>query len=104
MKIKRVEHEATYSLEVLEVRNDSGDVVVVPIVNRWIQISIRLKRAPRRDEGRLFLLTLATSIGALAKAGHIGKWFFLHKDPGLRIRIEIVEAERNMSMTLRHKA
>jgi hypothetical protein len=102
MHIRIVEHEAPYTLEVCEVHEDGGDVTLVPIINRWIQLAIDIKRVPSSLESRSFFRTLAKDMRALTTTNKIYSWFFLHKPPGLRIRIHLASVHPALS-TLIHK-
>jgi hypothetical protein len=69
----------------------SGDNIVgsIPVINGWVQIELQVKRTPNPSEETAFFHKLAALRDIVAERGYLSAWYFLHKPPGLKLRLRI---------------
>jgi hypothetical protein len=94
MELRRLGGEESFSLDLFEVQLRSGaSRTLVPIVDRWLQLSIEVRAIPSAEEGKRFFQRLTALTTRVRARKLIRHWFFVHKPPGLLVRLELLQME-----------
>ncbi len=90
LRIIRAHIERSSEIQVFEIRDHDGNCrVKIPLIDGWAQASIEVKRPLSIAEQARFFRFLKGLVVPWQKGGLIRSWYFIHKDPGLRLRFRV---------------
>ena len=90
MKIATSWREEPWRLEIFDIQDDDDTPIAkAPLVNGWLQISLEITHVPSLEAQHVFLAAVRQVVAALRQRGCLDAWFFVHKEPGLRLRFKM---------------